>query len=248
MTISDERLMAYADGELDGAARAEVEAALARDPELARTVERHRALSARLRAGYADVLQEPVPERLSALLGAERPASVADFAAARDARLHSPERRRVPGWVALAASFVVAALVGLLLLRAPEADYERVDGQLVARGPLERALFNELASRPSGSGVAIGLSFRDREGRYCRTFHIERDAPAAGLACRAGEGWALPVLAEAPSQAGDLRAAAAMPLAVLEAVDAAIAGEPLDAAAEAAARDAGWRNAPEVAE
>jgi hypothetical protein len=32
-----------------------------------------------------------------------------------------------------------------------------------------------------------------------------------------------------------------MPLAVMHAVDASIDGEPLDAAAEAAARDAGWR-------
>jgi hypothetical protein len=32
-----------------------------------------------------------------------------------------------------------------------------------------------------------------------------------------------------------------MPLTVLHAIDARIAGEPLDAAAEAAARDAGWR-------
>ena len=32
-----------------------------------------------------------------------------------------------------------------------------------------------------------------------------------------------------------------MPIPVLHAVDAAIDGEPLDAAAEARARDAGWR-------
>jgi hypothetical protein len=32
-----------------------------------------------------------------------------------------------------------------------------------------------------------------------------------------------------------------MPMAVLQAVDSAIQGEPLDAAAEAAARDSGWR-------
>jgi hypothetical protein len=35
---------------------------------------------------------------------------------------------------------------------------------------------------------------------------------------------------------------------VLQAVDASIDGEPRDAAAEAAARDAGWRNARNVAE
>jgi hypothetical protein len=39
-----------------------------------------------------------------------------------------------------------------------------------------------------------------------------------------------------------------MPMAVLHAVDAAIDGAPLDAAAESAARDAGWRNPPNMAE
>jgi hypothetical protein len=38
-----------------------------------------------------------------------------------------------------------------------------------------------------------------------------------------------------------LRTAAAMPMSVLQAVDASIDGEPLDAAAEERARDAGWR-------
>jgi hypothetical protein len=49
------------------------------------------------------------------------------------------------------------------------------------------------------------------------------------------------VIAAAARQEGELRPAAAMPMAVLHAIDAAIDGEPLDAAAERAARDATWR-------
>ena len=77
---------------------------------------------------------------------------------------------------------------------------------------------------------------------------MQREASVAGLACRRGEDWTLEVLAAAPVAEGEVRTAAAMPLPVLQAVDAAIDGEPLDAAAEAAARDAGWRNARNVAE
>ena len=77
---------------------------------------------------------------------------------------------------------------------------------------------------------------------------MHREAPLAGLACRSGEEWKLQVLATAPAHQGELRPAAAMPMAVLHAVDAAIEGEPLDAAAESAARDAGWRKIPGVAE
>ena len=49
------------------------------------------------------------------------------------------------------------------------------------------------------------------------------------------------MLAEAPPSTGELRSASSMPMAILQAVDASIAGEPLDAAAEEKAREAGWR-------
>jgi hypothetical protein len=71
---------------------------------------------------------------------------------------------------------------------------------------------------------------------------MEQEAPLAGLACRRNEDWQIRVLAAAPSQHGELRTAGAMPMAVLHAVDAAIDGEPLDAAKEAVARNAGWRS------
>ena len=66
MNIDDQTLMAYADDELDAATRAQVEAALARDPALAARVEEHRALRAELNAAFDPVLDEPVPDRLLA--------------------------------------------------------------------------------------------------------------------------------------------------------------------------------------
>ena len=70
MKITDEQLMAYADGELDAAAAAEVEAAIAADPALAEAVARHRALRRQLRDAFAPGLDEPVPEHLMALVRA----------------------------------------------------------------------------------------------------------------------------------------------------------------------------------
>jgi hypothetical protein len=147
----------------------------------------------------------------------------------------------MPAWVALAASVAVGLFVGMFLMRSPAADYESVDGALIARGALDEALDSQLASTSDASGVRIGISFKDRDGNYCRTFHLQRDVSAAGLACRSDGSWQLQVLAAAPALDGELRPAAAMPIPVLHAVDAAIDGEPLDPAAEAAARDAGWR-------
>ena len=48
MKFDDETLMSYADGELDAAQRAQIEAAIALDPGLALRVQEHKALRARM--------------------------------------------------------------------------------------------------------------------------------------------------------------------------------------------------------
>jgi hypothetical protein len=249
MKFPDEMLMAYADGELDLVARAEIEAAMARDPEVARAVERHRATAARIRGAYEGVLAEPVPDRLASLVSGTGGAPIVDLAARRSARRLEAGPLRLPAWAALAASLAVGLFVGMLLMREPAASFASVDGVLVARGELDTALDSQLASAAAGTSVVrIGLSFRNRDGDYCRTFQLQRDASLAGLACRSGGAWQLQVLAAAPAREGEVRSAAAMPIAVLRAVDAAIDGDPLDAEAEAAARDADWRNPRNMAE
>lgn len=234
MKFSDEMLMAYADGELDLVSRAEVEAAMAQNPEFAAAVERHRRLAARVKAAYEGVADEPVPEKLANLAGG------ANVIALRRS-VPAPRRWSMPQWTALAASITLAVAVGVLVSRGPSEPYEETDAGLVARGMLEDALTARLASAAGESAVQIGMSFRERGGNYCRTFHMEHEAPLAGLACRSGEDWQIRVLAAARSRQGELRPAAAMPMAVLHAVDAAIDGEPLDAAQEAEARARGWQ-------
>ena len=240
MRFSDEMLMAYADGELDLVARAEIEAAMAKDPAVARAVERHRALGGKLRTAYDGVLEEPVPAELAALVAEPRDRAV-ELAAARGARRIPVGRWVLPAWTAIAASVLVGLFVGVLLFRGPSAPYEETDRGLLARGALAEGLATELASTPGRSSVRIGVSFRNREGDFCRSFTYEGETPLAGLACRGGNDWKIRVLAEATASSGEVRTAASMPMAVMQAVDASIAGEPLDAAAEEKAREAGWR-------
>lgn len=241
MRFSDEMLMAYADGELDLVARAEIEAAMANDPAVARAVERHRMLAGKVRVAYDGVLEEPVPAELVALVVDPQDTRVVELAAARGARRIAVGRWQLPAWAAIAASVLAGVFVGLLLFRTSSAPYEVTDRGLIARGELAEGLATQLASAPGRSNVHIGVSFRSRDGDYCRSFTYEHLAPLAGLACRHGEDWKVRVLAEAPSSTSELRTATAMPMAVLQAVDASIAGEPLDAAAEEEARKAGWR-------
>jgi hypothetical protein len=139
----------------------------------------------------------------------------------------------------MAACLVVGVLAGRMVVPPPGPLVPR-DGALVAHGELARALSTQLAAQDGP--VKVGLSFRAADGRYCRTF---RDAPErlAGLACRRGDAWAAEVTAAlAPAASPDYRTAGSeTPPAVLATVDRLIAGAPLDAAQERAARDRGWR-------
>ena len=91
MNYDDETLMAYVDGELDAARRAEIAAALARDPGLARRIESQRVLRARVSDAFAPVLEQPVPEALRAA-AAERRGTVVQFPARAARRLARPGR------------------------------------------------------------------------------------------------------------------------------------------------------------
>lgn len=231
--IDEAKLMAFADGELDGAEREDIARAVAADPALQARVEAHRRLSGRLAGAYAGVLEESVPERLRAAAQAASPreAEVVDLSARRAARWSVRE------WGAMAASLAGGLIIGFGAMRA-EAPLIAVTGEgMTAQGALARALDTQLAADEAGA-VRIGLSFRAEDGGYCRTFELTARA-TAGLACRGDGGWSVAMTAAQPNQ-GELRMAGA-PTEILAAVDARIAGEPLDAEAEAAARDAGWR-------
>jgi hypothetical protein len=245
MSFSDETLMAYADGELDAATRAAVEAAASADPQLAQRIAQHQVLRARLRATFEPVLAEPVPQRLLAAARGAPAAARADNVIAFPARQRP--RWSWPQWGAMAASLIVGLLLGPLLLRpsAPQAPLATSGGRVLAGGVLARALSQQLAStQPSLAPVAIGVSFRARSGAYCRTFVLRESQPLAGLACREGPSWQVVALAQsaAPGAAGGgyRQAGSALPPAVASTLDELIAGEPLDAAAEAAARAHGW--------
>ncbi|HEV2623250.1 MAG TPA: hypothetical protein VGU65_14360 [Frateuria sp.] len=240
--IDEETLQAYVDGELDPSATARIDAALGHDEELARRVREARAVRARLRDAFDPVLDEPVPERLSALLQ-PRGQRV------RSGGGHRAEamRRRGHRWraasVALAASVVLAAAI-LWWWRTGSAMVRMQDGRAFAAGGLERALDHALASEPDArAAVAIGLSFRSSDGQVCRTFVLRTPPARAGLACRGDAGWSLPVLVPAARpQGGELRqAASGLSPQVQAAVDARLSGEVFDARQERAARDAGWR-------
>jgi hypothetical protein len=239
MTFSDEDLMAYADGELDDAKRKEIQAAIHRDPEIARRVASHQTLKDALRKGFEPVLQEPVPDRL---LTAARSGSSVSNSNVVPLRGHKVPVRPRPRWIALAASFILGALAlqfGGSLLRSDSITESH--GQMLAAGALREALSNQLAAaQTQQSAVQIGVSFVSRTGHYCRTFQL-RDL--GGLACNEAGSWKVEVLARGNNADNpEYRPAASnLPTAVVQAVTDTISGDPLDAREEASARAQKWQ-------
>jgi hypothetical protein len=204
-------------------------------------VANHRALRADVAAAFAGILDEPVPARLQAPAPAPAPAPVLSLDAARAERAAAKARRTWswPEWGALAAMLVVGVLAGKALPGGAPAIAGN-GGQVVAQGELASALDRQVGGQ--GGKVKVGVSFAARDGHYCRGFVM---GSMAGLACRAGGQWRIPVLAEAaPEAAGGYRQAGSeLPAAVLDAIDERIAGKPLDAAGEEAARARSWQPA-----
>jgi hypothetical protein len=235
MAIDDEKLMAFADGELGPAERESVEQALSADPTLREKLAQQQRLRATLSDHYGPVAAEEVPEQLLAMLGVSgEKHDVASLSAER-------EKRRRPLWRnlgAIAASLAVGLIAGQLIPLQRDGPFSVEDGALIAQGDLAEALDTELASaRRPGAPARIGVSFADRQGRFCRSF----DAPAfAGLACHQDGDWR--IMMTAPTDAAtETQYRQAGSSLVMRAAQEMMAGAPLDAEAERAAMKADWR-------
>lgn len=192
--LTDETLMAYADGALPDAEAASVASALEHDTEARAIVAEFRRTAERARAAYAEIMTEPVPDSLvRTVLGTEpRAANVVDMVRGRKPRSQI-WRMALP----LAAS--VALLIGVaatLLLRELPAAHS------IALGPVPTAtpLAELLEIKASGVSVAqtrgaaegekhlmVVATFRDRKARICREIEVldaNMQAKLAGAACR----------------------------------------------------------------
>ena len=226
MTIEPEMLMAYADGELDPLSAKRVERAIAGDPALARQVERHRALRKRISDSFAPVAGERVPDRLAALLKSNV------------VELPAPGKRPILTRWREAAALAACLMLGLMIgVEMPHGPISAGAGGLYASGSLAAALDDQVGG--AGGAVKVAVSFRDRQGSYCRVFS---SSATDGIACRDASGWALRRTQQGSvTQRGDYAQAGSPDLELMAAAQDMMAGEPLDAKAEEAARDAGWR-------
>lgn len=251
--LSDEILMAYADGELDADGIAMVEAAIQADPGIADRVALFDLSSQKLADGLGKA--EPV--------SAELLASVKAIAAAHEAETHASDTpdsnvvafqtsaeppRTTQRWqLPLAAS--IALLAGLAI--GPLLPWSGSDNEAqLARSGLAMTgldtpgLTTALTSVASGeriiledgSGLEAIASFLDGAGALCREFELDQlsGQTLVSVACHQNTTWSLR-FAVAAGQNDDGYA----PASSLEALDGYLsaieAGEPLSVEAEAEA-------------
>ncbi|MCU0902542.1 MAG: zf-HC2 domain-containing protein [Tabrizicola sp.] len=238
MAITDELLMAYADGELDAAEMAEVERAMAEDESLAERV----AIFADTRRAVKDAYPAPAP--VSADLAA-RVRAMTEAAEARPATAAvidlAARRKPAPVWsLAMAASLALA--VGLAGgwyvgtgasggegLRLTALSDPAISGALATVAAGERL---ELAD---GNAFAAIATFRTADGEVCREFEYDQAAGSTyvAVACDQSGTWDLRfAVASAPDDGGY---APASSLDTLDAyLEATGAGQPMTREDEAA--------------
>lgn len=236
----DEILMRRIDGELSAQEGERIDAEALSDPELAARLARMRALRAAAREAFA-VQPDPRDQALARLIAGAEPVATPWTKLARAlGEAFAPRRAALWGGLAV-ATFIGGLMIGPLLAGRNDSFVLAPGGEIADAG-LIRVLDHRLASEGAdGDGRAVVLTFRDGDGRWCRTFQAG-EAGVAGLACRENDAWSLRALAPSAAGPGEIRTAGAdTPAAVLAAVDASLAGDVLDAVAEAEARDAGWR-------
>jgi len=240
MTFDEETIIAYVDGECDAVTARRIEKAMATDGILVERIAREQALKSRLAAHYDPVAQEPVPDRLTALLTASMESNVDNSFAGRKADEDGKGARRqgfgVAQWGAMAATLALGIVVGQFGLGQNGGPIGQQDGALIASGALETALEKQLASAQNDdSSYRIGLTFRSRSDQICRSFDGES---VAGIACKANGHWQLEDIIPGKATSGYRQASSSE---INARAAAMMAGDPVNADNERKLMENGWK-------
>lgn len=190
--MTDELLSAYLDGELDAARRADVETAIAGNPDTARRLAALREADELTREAFAAPATETVPDALLDHIAGTQQTT-------------RPAWRHLPAWLMPSAP-VPTALAGLaagivLMLILPFVPLsggtpaDNPEAPMQPRPLLARAL-NTTPSQQlfshAGLTVAPLNTFRTPAGQICREYQARSSAQGVmtGIACRHGDsGW-----------------------------------------------------------
>lgn len=270
VTVPDELLMAYADGELTPDEAKALEQLLTQDPMLRVRLEPFVETRMRLAYVFEPALHEPVPDRLiaaiakaSAAPAVREPAKPSLYQRLREsvsnlAETLAPGGRMTPAFaIGAIALLLTSTAIGWAVGRftAPSGLIQVAGSELLASGKLARALETR-RSRVAAASETTGdmsimpvLSFRTQAGGICREYRITGEGSGpnfAGLACRTGEGqWRLALHVETPStpqSSGPYHTATSVKVPAIDALaETIIAGDAFGRDEEAVLLENGWQ-------
>lgn len=251
MTEHDiEKLMAYADGELDRASSAEVELMLQDDEEARAIVERFRQTRAVLAPGMDGLLKEPVPQHLIDAVRSHRGEPVRHLAQQSASNLEKVRRTAANDrafWPTLATAASLALVVGLVA-------GQWWGSQSGSDVPLAQSIQRAMETLPAGEVLDVAgmqitpvTSYRGTDGQVCREFEQLADGRASlGIACRSETQWVTRLMIDQ----GPLGSASSPPIfapangemdAISSLLDKLKLGPALSAEEERAAIQQGWK-------
>lgn len=200
--ITDEMIMALADGQLGDSESERIRMDVAANPELQAQFEAYQTSQRMLTEAFAGHLDRPVPTAMQqVVLGntRERGGVVS---------LDSERTKRKPP---VRFDFLLQAAAAAVLLSAAALSGYQVgqnepeDDAIVLAGllPQDSPLQNALMATPSGSSIDIGQSqflaiatYQTSDRQVCREFELNRaGSGTVGLACRTESGWQIEVAA-----------------------------------------------------
>lgn len=220
--LSDETLMAYADGCLDDAMRQRISAALETDPALRQRLEPFIITGPGLAELFSEPLSEPVPARLLRTVLTYEP-QVRIGLWDRILQVLQPQHWN-PAFAAACASCLVLGASTAWLARAPgnpgnQNPIAVSSGEITAAGVLRTALETSPGNTPitaAGTTARPKLTFASQDG-WCREYDLAM-APGttfAGVACRRSDGtWRIE--AHAPAETASAAASDVSPAAKAE--------------------------------
>lgn len=256
--LSDEVLMAYADGALSPADQQRVAAILEDRPDYAEKVKRFRESQALLRDSLGALDQSIPAEWVEQIRRAPiaATATVTDLAGARAIRTGAKPSAARSSWLPVAMAAAISLMIGaiggwVIKPRAMSAtDGAEVVAQGTVRSVLEGGVSGAVAEIAGGGGATVKpiATFKAKDGRYCRQYEIDRAGSDTieGIACRTGSGgnWQVRYHADKTATAAGRRMAPAegRPQKPIDAAVASLAaGGNLDAAEEARIMRDGWK-------
>jgi negative regulator of sigma E activity len=207
--ISDDMLMAYADGELSEAEALAVEAALDEDSALQNKLARHTALKSAIAQSFDEVTDAPLPAGLLATIEADKAANTAQHGqtpapdqAGLFTHLFSAVSNLMPkpAWQPAMIAATVALVASVALLQNTDQAISGMPQTLVAA-------LDTLQDRSAVSGIEIQESYLKNTGEFCRSFSDRQTLQQKGVACRDTQGaWTMIAVADLPPEGAFLPA------------------------------------------